>query len=157
MIAVPMSDIHRSQCAKMMALRCALRHTDDTRYVCWISVRDLSFYLSWCVAFEGWLGKTCRVHMARDPRASPYAPRRLIHAVFDYAFNQAGLELLFGIVDGADENVVRFDEWLGFKRVAHFPGVHMDDHDLLVFAMWKNECRFLKERCYGRKERTTCS
>lgn len=155
MILMPKSDIDCSRCADFMRLRCALRYSDETRYLVWLRAGRLA----WCVAFEGWLGTSCRVHVARDPHLqSNFIPRELMHAVFDYAFNYGNMQLLFGVVSGEDEHVLKLDKWLGFVEVARFPGVHEHGHDLVLLTMWRHQCKLLGGNRHGRKRLdTTCA
>ena len=75
----------------------------------------------------------------------------------DYAFNYAELELLIGLVNGNDEHVLRFDQWLGFKEFQRFPKMHKHDGDLVMLAMHKADCRWLKEKEYGRRGKLSTS
>jgi hypothetical protein len=147
MLHIPRDDIERTRCSTFMAQRCALRADDAARYICW---KDSPGRMSWCVAFESWLGKSARIHMARHPLSHPYVPRKLIKEVFSYAFNFAQLEVLLGVVSSKDWHVLRLDRWLGFKEVARLPGVHEDGGDIVLLTLWKSDCRFLENE-HGRE------
>jgi hypothetical protein len=153
MIGVPRTDLEISSCAKFMRDRCRLTHTNDTRYIAWLGDYEGAKVIHWCVAFEGWLGASARIHMAAvEP--GQYCPKALVRTVFDFAFNHAKLQVLVGIVNGAETHVMRFDKWLGFKEALRLPGAHEDGHDMVILTMWRHDCRFL-EKAHGRKKLTT--
>lgn len=93
-------------------------------------------------AFNGFVGKLAQIHIAAAP-GWHFAPRSMLQIVFDYAFNQAGLEMLIGVVNSQNERAMRLDLHLGFKEILRLPGMHTDGGDLVVLAMKKSECKYL--------------
>lgn len=70
--------------------------------------------------------------------------RSLIHAFFDYAFNQLGLERLTALVDVNNEAALRFDQHIGF--VPEFVIPKGNGVDVVMLVMWKDTCRWIKPR-----------
>lgn len=99
--------------------------------------------IEWCIGYTSFLGKTCQIHVVSFGKK--YTPRKLLWAVFDYPFNQAGVETLIGIVNSKNDLAMKYDQNLGFKEVHRFYGMHDDGGDIVIFEMKKQDCRFIKE------------
>ena len=96
---------------------------------------------------NGFIGKTCQIHVVNFQKK--YTPRKLLFAVFDYAFNKAGVETLIGVVNSNNEKAMKYDQNLGFKEVCRLEGMHDDGGDLVLFQMKKADCRFIREKKYA--------
>jgi len=97
------------------------------------------------VGFGGYLGKVAQIHVAYAP-GWHFTPRALLGAVFRYAFQTEGREMLLGILNSRNEKAMRLDLHLGFREIFRLHGMHDDGGDLVVLAMTKDECRYLKEQ-----------
>lgn len=75
-----------------------------------------------------------------------WVTRELLFFLFDYPFRQLGVNQILGQVDGCNAKAIRFDEHLGFERVAEIPQAGKDGSDLLIYSMKKNACRWLNEQ-----------
>lgn len=64
---------------------------------------------------------------------------------FDFAFNQAKVKRVTGLVDSSNTRAIRVDEKLGFTCEARLAD-YFPKGDALVFRMYRNECRFLGEK-----------
>lgn len=68
--------------------------------------------------------------------------RGLLFVVFDYPFNQLGVEKIFGEIRRSDEETLKFAFKAGFKAEAGLEGVYPGD-DMIVVALYREACRFL--------------
>jgi RimJ/RimL family protein N-acetyltransferase len=127
--------------AEILNKEIGVKPTSDLQAIFWANPDTK--VIEWCVGFDSFLGKTCQIHVVNFNKK--YTPRKLLSAVFEYAFNTAGRETLIGIVNSNNEQAMKYDQHLGFKEVHRFKGMHDDGGDLVIFEMKKDECRFIKE------------
>lgn len=99
--------------------------------------------IEWCVGYTDFFGKTCQAHIVNLGRKC--TPKKLLWAMFDYPFNQIGIEVIIGIVNSSNESAMKYDQNLGFTEKCRFENVHDDGGDMVIFSMKKSECRFIKE------------
>lgn len=92
------------------------------------------------VIIEGVTATNAFMHVAFSGR---YALKRtLIHATFDYVFNQLALERVTGWVDADNAAALRFDRHLGFEHEFTIPRGNGGDVHQLV--MWRDRCRWIR-------------
>jgi len=92
------------------------------------------------VVFEDWNLKSVSAHMAwADPSVSA---RRLILAVFHYAFIDLGAEKVVGCVNSANKAALKTDLRLGFRPEAVIEGV-FPDGDLVIVVMDRSACPWI--------------
>lgn len=132
----------REMAASILAEKIGVQPCADFQGLMWVDPK--TYQIEWVVGFTGFIGKTCQGHMVNLTEAK-YVPRKLLWASFDYPFNQLGLEVVFGILNSKNVSAASFDEKAGFKEIQRFPGVHEDGGDLILLAMKKAECRWIKE------------
>jgi RimJ/RimL family protein N-acetyltransferase len=94
------------------------------------------------VAFSDWNGVNVSMHVASDG-SRRWLSREYLYVCFDYAFRTAGVRRITGLVGEGNAEARRFDEHIGFKEEARLKGAHPTG-DLIVYAMWRHECRWLK-------------
>ena len=141
MIFAPQTAQQYRALAEFIRERAHVQPTLDTQYIAWVDPGSQSFKM--VVAMNGFIGKTCQIHVAMRNDFN-FTPRKLLEAVFDYTFNTAGRELLVGVVNSKNEAAMRYDKHLGFVESHRFPGVHDDGGDLVIFTMTRDQCRYLK-------------
>ena len=122
-----------------------VKPTSDLQAIFWANPETK--VIEWCIGFDSFIGKTCQIHVVNFQKK--YTPRKLLFAVFDYAFNTAGVETLIGVVNSNNEEAMKYDQNLGFKEVCRLEGMHDDGGDLVLFQMKKQDCRFIKEKKYA--------
>jgi len=92
------------------------------------------------VVFEDCTQRAITAHMAwGDPSISP---RRLIKAVFWYAFMDLGVEKVLGFVNSANTAALKTDLRLGFRPEAVIEGV-FPDGDMVVMVMNRSVCPWI--------------
>lgn len=107
---------------------------------------------------EDYNQRSCSMHIAAE--GSNWLNRQFLWACFDYVFNQLGCEKAFGVVPAHNLDAQRFDEHLGFRLEARLKD-QSPSGDLLIYSMYKADCRWLKlgaryvtQRDESRTERT---
>ena len=100
------------------------------------------------VGFNAWTFSGCWMHVAFD---TPHAMnRKIIRAAFEYPFIQCGMEAVYGLTPKGNDEALRMNEKLGFRKIA-------ETIDCVMFEMTADECRWLKEKEYGRQRISTSS
>jgi RimJ/RimL family protein N-acetyltransferase len=69
--------------------------------------------------------------------------RDVLQVIFDYPFNQLGVERIFAMVPSTSAEILRFDRALGFKDHTRIEGA-IPGGDLVVLSMDRDHCRWLK-------------
>jgi hypothetical protein len=141
MILVPQNPQQFKLMADFMLAKAYVQPSMDARYIAWTDPGGSR--LKMVVAFTAFVGTTCQIHVALTGDYK-FTPRKMLEAAFDYAFNQAGRDLLIGIVNSKNEAAMRYDRHLGFSESHRLPGVHDDGGDIVIFTMNRNQCRYLK-------------
>lgn len=95
------------------------------------------------VAYAEWNGPNVVCHIASDG-SRRWLSRAYLWAIFDYPFRQLGCERITVCVGEGNKDSRRFVEHLGFTKEAWLTGAHPTG-DLIVYCMFKAECRFLRE------------
>jgi len=65
------------------------------------------------------------------------------HACFYYPFGQLGCKRVTGWVEASNTEARRFDEHLGFKQEAVLKSAARDGGDVIIYAMFADECRYI--------------
>lgn len=111
----------------------------DTQCIGWVTDEQKLVIV---VGLTSFLGSVAQIHVAFAD-GWHFSPRSMLRAVFDYAFNKAGREMLLGIVNSKNLKAMRLDLHLGFRELYRLPGLHDDGGDIVVLGMRKNECRYI--------------
>lgn len=127
--------------AEILSKEVGVKPTSDLQGIFWCNPETK--VIEWCIGFDSFLGKTCQIHVVNFNKK--YTPRKLLSAVFEYAFITAGVETLIGIVNSNNTDAMKYDQHLGFTEAYRFEGMHDDGGDIVVFEMKKADCRFIKE------------
>jgi RimJ/RimL family protein N-acetyltransferase len=94
------------------------------------------------VVYEGFNGQNVWMHVAAEPGAR-WLVRDYLRACFAYPFEVCGCERVSGYVDDSNDAAKRFDEHLGFKPEARLKGAAKDGGDVILYVMWKKDCRYV--------------
>lgn len=95
------------------------------------------------VLYEGYTGHNIWMHVAAEP-GKRWLNKEFLRSCFIYPFVQLGCDRVSGWVEGSNEDAKRFDEHLGFKQEAVLRGAARDGGDVILYVMWRDECRFLR-------------
>ncbi len=96
------------------------------------------------VLFEGLNGVNVWMHVSALPGAR-WMTRAYLMACFAYPFNICRVKRVSGYVNASNRAARRFDEHLGFREEARLKGAAPDGGDVIIYAMWRDDCRFLSE------------
>lgn len=121
---------HHAQVQPSPDMKCLGWVTDDTNKLVIV------------VGLHGFMGGVAQIHLAFEP-GWHFSPREMLRAVFDYAFNQTGREMLIGVVNSKNDSAMKMDLHLGFKELYRLPGMHDDGGDIVLLGMKKSECRYI--------------
>lgn len=66
-----------------------------------------------------------------------------------YPFVQLGCQVVIGLLSSVNTKAILFDENFGFRQQCRIPNADTDG-DLLIYALQKDDCRFLTRRPHGK-------
>jgi RimJ/RimL family protein N-acetyltransferase len=93
------------------------------------------------VLFTDYNYASAQIHVAAfQPN---WVNRQLLWATFSLPFNLMGVNKLIGLVPESNKAAIKFDISLGFVLETRVEDV-FPDGAMLVFGMYKDQCRFLK-------------
>lgn len=94
------------------------------------------------VTFDYYNGASICMHVAAV-EGRRWMTREYLWFCFHYPFEQLGVKRITGLVPETNMDARRFDEHLGFKLETRLQDA-APDGDVLVYAMFKEDCRFLR-------------
>lgn len=94
------------------------------------------------VTFDYYNGASICMHVAAV-EGRRWMTREYLWFCFYYPFEQLGVKRITGLVPETNMDARRFDEHLGFKLETRLKDA-APDGDVLVYAMFKEDCRFLR-------------
>lgn len=100
------------------------------------------------VLYEGYNGHNIFMHVAALPGAS-WLNREFLHEGFRYPFVTCGVNRVTGYVEASNAPARRFNEHLGFTEEARLAGAASDGGDVILYVMYRDQCRYLGTR-YGK-------
>ena len=110
----------------------------DLRMMGWVTDSELKIV----VGFSGFIGKVCQMHLAMIP-GFHFSPKAMLKAAFHYAFKDAKVEMVIGLVNSKNKEAMVYDKNLGFTELYRLPKLHDDGGDIVVLGMTKEQCRYL--------------
>lgn len=94
------------------------------------------------VLYEGYNGQNVWMHVAAVP-GGRWLNRDYLYYCFHYPFNELGVKRISGYVNASNTAARRLDEHLGFKPEAMLTGAAPDGGDVILYAMWRKDCRYV--------------
>lgn len=94
------------------------------------------------VLFDGLNPVNVWMHVAAEPGAR-WMTRDYLRAAFSYPFEVCQVQRISGYVDASNQAARRFNEHLGFRQEAALRGAAVDGGDVLIYVMWRHQCRFI--------------
>ena len=85
------------------------------------------------------------MHVAAIP-GKQWLNREFLYACFAYPFLQLNVKRVSGWVESSNADARRFDEHLGFRKEAVLEGAARDGGDVIIYRMFKEECRYVHKR-----------
>jgi len=102
------------------------------------------------VAYANWNGVNVECHIASDG-SRRWLTRQFLWTIFDYPFNQLGAKRITVCVGQGNADSNRFVKHLGFELECQLAGAHPTGA-LLIYRLWKQDCRFLNTDSRVRNE-----
>jgi RimJ/RimL family protein N-acetyltransferase len=96
------------------------------------------------VLYEGFNGQNVWVHLAAEP-GGRWMTREFLRYCFHYPFNEMKVKRLSGYVDASNDKARRLNEHLGYKPEAVLAGAGIDGGDVVIYVMWRDDCRYLED------------
>lgn len=93
--------------------------------------------------YEGFNGQNIWVHLAGVPGCR-WMTRAFLRAGFAYPFNVCGVKRLSGYVNASNTQARRLNEHFGYQEEARLVGAAPDGGDVILYVMWRENCRFLE-------------
>jgi hypothetical protein len=93
------------------------------------------------VIYEGMISNCIFMHQAGFDKR--WMMGDMLWVLFDYPFNQLKLGMVCGTIPSSKPELLDFNLRLGFKIECSIKGAYVDG-DLIVMAMRRDECRWLK-------------
>jgi RimJ/RimL family protein N-acetyltransferase len=95
------------------------------------------------VVYEGYNGQNVWMHVAAVP-GRRWLNKAYLRYCFEYPFVELGCRRVSGYVEARNLDARRFDEHLGFQQEAVLRGAASDGGDVILYVMWREDCRFLE-------------
>lgn len=94
------------------------------------------------VVFHNYVGHLIEMSAAfDDPR---WCTRATLRTLFEYPFKQLNCVVMVTVTGRKNKKARRIDEGLGFRVVGPVPNGWDGREDAMVYAMKRNECRWIK-------------
>lgn len=98
--------------------------------------------------FDNYRGCDVSLHVERDPAAG-WVPPGYFYAVYAYAFLQLGVDRVTAPIPESRLRAIELATRVGFRyetRLARAVRVERVTEDLLIWVLWRDECRVLTAR-----------
>lgn len=93
------------------------------------------------VLYEGWSGPNIIMHVAGVD--GHWISRELLEKAFTYPFKQLGCKRITAWLESSNLKSQRLIEHTGFTKEAVLEGAATDGSDVILYRMWKEDCRFI--------------
>lgn len=93
------------------------------------------------VAYADYNGPNCVAHIAGDG-SRKWMTRRYLWTIFDYPFNQLGVNRITCMIGPKNMASINLCERLGFERETTLQGAHPDG-DLLIYRQFRSSCKWI--------------
>lgn len=92
------------------------------------------------VMFDAYLKRSIQMHVASF--MPNWLTRDFLWVIFDYPFNQLGVDVIYGPVDSTNKHAIDFDKKIGFKEETRLKNA-TPGGDLIILSMYRADCRWL--------------
>lgn len=93
--------------------------------------------------YEGFNGQNVWVHLAGQP-GKRWMNREFLWYGFHYPFNEMGVKRISGYVNASNAEARHLNEHFGYQEEARLKGAAPDGGDVILYVMWRENCRFLE-------------
>lgn len=92
------------------------------------------------VAFNDFNGASIQIHTASE--RVDWLNKRFLWMIFDYAFNQAKVNVIISLAGEKNQRAINIGLGLGFKHFTEIPDAHPEGL-LLIRTMRRSDCKWL--------------
>jgi RimJ/RimL family protein N-acetyltransferase len=93
------------------------------------------------VIYDDYNGQNVFCHIASDG-SKRWMTRHFLHEIFKYPFRTLGCGRITLWIDATNIDSIKFVTNLGFRREAVLESAGKDAHDVLIYRMFRRECRY---------------
>lgn len=97
------------------------------------------------VGYDNFTGSSAGIHIAGEGN---WITRELLWAVFDYAFVQCKLKVVFAQVSTGNPKSLRLNLHIGFKQECVLKDAYPDG-DAIITSLRAEDCKYLKGKAHG--------
>lgn len=97
------------------------------------------------VVYREYNGNNIFAHIAGS-EGKHWLTKRFLGVMFRYPFMQLGCTRISAWLTESNKEAMRFDQHLGFKEEGRMKRAAKDGGDIIIMAMFKEDCRFLGEQ-----------
>jgi len=94
------------------------------------------------MVYEHFNGRNIWCHIAAVP-GRHWLTRYALLACLSYPFKVCGVERMTAQVMASNRDAIRFVEHVGFVEEARLRGAASDGGDVILFVLWKKDCRYV--------------
>jgi len=139
-IVFPNDETQWNALAAFMQQRAGVDPSQGTKYLGWVDMEEKKLAVG--VAFNGFMGNLCQIHVAMAENYS-YTPKEMLREVFQFAFDGMKRELLIGVVSSLNKKAMKFDKHLGFVEHSRFKkALYNKTADLIILTMTPEQCKY---------------
>lgn len=128
----------KEEIAQFVSNLCSRNHLPFGNYSTIGSIRNGRLVAG--VVYNHYSGTNVCAHLAGEGKN--WLTRDFLYAIFDYPFNELGVNRITGLVPKKNKRARKLDQHLGFKYEGNMRRALPDD-DMLVYGMLRDECRWL--------------
>ena len=103
------------------------------------------------VVYSDYNGVNVVAHIASDG-SKRWMTKEYLRAIFYYPFVRAKVKRVTCLIGESNKESIKLCEHFGFKREASLKEAHPSG-DLLIYVLWKKDCRWLDENIYQMRSR----
>jgi RimJ/RimL family protein N-acetyltransferase len=93
------------------------------------------------VIYDDYNGQNVFCHIASDG-SKRWMTRHFLHEIFKYPFRTLGCGRITLWIDATNTDSIKFVTNLGFRREAVLDSAGKDAHDVVIYRMFRRECRY---------------
>lgn len=83
------------------------------------------------------------MHVASETKKK-WFPKNFLFACFKYPFEICNVSRLSTYVNESNISSIKLNESLGFKKEARLHGAASDGGDVIIYTMFKKDCKYVK-------------
>jgi hypothetical protein len=141
MIVSPRTPLQTQACVDFLREHgVQIKYSEDLRLLARLNA-DMA--ICGVVAYNGFVGKVCTMHVAGD-ETRRWIDRQYLYLAFHYPFEVCKLNTIIAPVGAKNASALRLDRKLGFRDVYRIKNGWDENEDLILLEMKRIDCRWLE-------------